>query len=292
MNTTAIILVIISALFHAIRNLFTKESSDKQVFLWWYSIFGMLFFLPFFGYGLLRSRLPSPDILPVIVISGGIHCLYWLFHTRAYEGGDLSRVYPIMRSAPAMVLLFALVFLGEKVSIAGAVGIGLVAMGIYMINMRRLNVAELLSPLRAIAHDRSTRYALMTMLSVAAYSIVDKVAVARVDPFVFAFLHLFIGMLFFTPYILYVKGTALMKRVWASNHRTIMANGLLGIFGYTLILIAFTIEKVSYTVGLRQLSIVFAVLMGGRLLREKHQTIRLISALIIFTGAFLICMAG
>lgn len=292
MNSTAIILVVISAFFHATRNLFTKASLDKQVFLWWYSIFGMLFFLPIFGYGLSRGRLPSTDVIPVIGISGAIHCLYWFFHTRAYEGGDLSRVYPIMRSAPAVVLLFALLFLHEKVSFAGAVGIGLVAIGIYMINMRHLSATELILPLRAATRDRPTRYALLTMLSVAAYSIVDKVAVQRTDPLVFAFLHLFVGMLLYTPYILYTRGTALIRRVWLSDRRTIMANGLLGIFGYTLILVAFTIENVSYVVGLRQLSIVFAVVMGGRLLQEEHQTVRLISALIIFAGAFLICVAG
>ncbi len=292
MNTAAIVLVVISALFHATRNLFTKESLDKQVFLWWYSIFGMLFFLPVFGFGLYRSHFPGGPVLAIILVSGGIHCLYWLFHTRAYEGGDLSRVYPIMRAAPAVVLLFAVFFLHEPVTRAGAAGIVLITAGIYLINMPRLTAGEILSPFRALAGDRATRYAFLTLLSVAAYSIVDKVAVARIDPFIFAFLHLFTGMLIFTPYILYAKGPARIKQVWRQNRRTIMANGLLGIFGYTLILVAFTFEKVSYTVGLRQLSIVFAVLMGGRWLREKHQTIRLAAAVIIFAGAFLVCTAG
>ena len=51
------------------------------------------------------------------------------------------------------------------------------------------------------------------------------------------------------------------------------------------------IELVSYIVGLRQTSIVFAVLMGSHFLKEKHQGIRLTGALIIFTGGFLISLA-
>ncbi len=291
MDSTAILLVVLSALFHATRNLFTKESLDKQVFLWWYSIFGMLFFSPLFLTILVREGLGGMGIVPICVVSGFIHFLYWLFHTRAYEGGDLSRVYPIMRSSPALVLLFAVVFLGERVTATGAAGVLLVGAGIYIINMRAVNVEELLAPLRSVVTERSTRYAFLTLLSVTAYSIVDKVAVQRIHPITFAFLHLFIGMLFFTPYILWVKPKGVIQQVWQTNRQTILANGLLGVFGYVLILVAFTMEKVSYVVGLRQLSIVFAVLMGGRFLKEKHQPIRLLASLIIFCGAFLISLA-
>ena len=50
-------------------------------------------------------------------------------------------------------------------------------------------------------------------------------------------------------------------------------------------------ERVSYIVGLRQLSIVFAVILGGQILGEKHQLIRFFAAVIIFTGTFLIALA-
>ena len=291
MNSVAVLMVVLSALLHATRNLFTKESLDKQVFLWWYSIFGMLFFSPLFVVILVRRGLGGKEMIPICFLSGFIHFLYWLFHTRAYESGDLSRVYPIMRSSPALVLLVAVTFLGERVTALGTAGILLVGAGIYIINMQAVNAEELLAPLRSLAADRSTRYAFLTLLSVTAYSIVDKLAVQQIHPIIFAFLHLSIGMLFFTPYILKTKSRSVILQVWQTHRKTILANGLLGVFGYLLILAAFTMEKVSYVVGLRQLSIVFAVLMGGKLLGEKHQTIRLSASLVIFVGAFLISFA-
>ena len=48
MSALAITLVLISALFHALRSLFTKESGDKQIFLWLHSLFALLFFSPLF----------------------------------------------------------------------------------------------------------------------------------------------------------------------------------------------------------------------------------------------------
>ena len=291
MSALAIALVLISALFHALRSLFTKESGDKQIFLWLYSIFALLFYSPLFFYFLYRVGITHPVAYAWCIGSGFIHFIYWLFLTNSYQKGDLSHVYPIMRSSPALVLVIAVLFLGEQVSIQGVCGILLVAIGVYIINMKRISADELLEPIKSIANDRSTRFAFLTLLSVAFYSIVDKLAVTHIHPILFTFIHLLCGMCYYTPYILLTKHADMIKKEWGAGLRRIIASGVLGIFGYMLILISFTIERVSYIVGLRQTSIVFAVLMGSHLLKEKHQGIRLTGSLIICAGGFLISLA-
>jgi len=126
---------------------------------------------------------------------------------------------------------------------------------------------------------------------VAFYSIVDKMAVNHIHPILFAFFHLFCGMCYYTPYILLTKKVAIIKKEWHSGPVRIIMAGVIGIIGYSMILIAFTIERVSYIVSLRQLSVGFAVLMGSFWLKEKHTAIRLSGAVIIFGGCFLISMA-
>jgi drug/metabolite transporter (DMT)-like permease len=291
MSALAIALVLLSALFHAIRSLFTKESGDKQVFLWLYSLFALLFFVPLFFFFLFRVGITNPAAYAWCAGSGFIHFLYWIFLTNSYKEGDLSHVYPIMRSSPALVLVIAVLFLGEQVSAQGVAGILLVAVGVYIINMRQISGAELLAPVKSIANDRSTQFAFLTLVSVAFYSIVDKLAVAFIHPILFAFLHLFFGMCYYTPYIVLTKNAALVRKEWHTGSVRIMMAGVIGITGYALILVAFTVERVSYIVGLRQTSIVFAVLMGSHLLKEKHRGIRLAGALIIFSGGFLISLA-
>ena len=291
MSALAIALVLLSALFHAIRSLFTKESGDKQVFLWLYSLFALLFFAPLFFYFLLRDGITNPTAYAWCVGSGFIHFLYWIFLTESFQKGDLSHVYPIMRSSPALVLAIAVIFLGERVSPQGVAGILLVAAGVYIINMRRISGADLMAPLKSIASDRATQFAFLTLISVAFYSIVDKMAVVVLHPILFAFLHLFCGMCFYTPFILFTKNAVMIRKEWHAGWMRIIMAGAIGITGYALILVAFTIERVSYIVGLRQISIVFAVLMGSHLLKEKHRGIRLAGALIIFSGGFLISLA-
>ena len=291
MSVLAIALVLLSALFHALRSLFTKESGDKQVFLWLYSIFALLFFAPLFGYFLWRVGITNAQAYAWCAGSGFIHFLYWIFLTQSYKEGDLSHVYPIMRSSPALVLVIAVLFLGEQVSVQGVAGVLLVAAGVYCINLKRFSGAEVLAPVKAIVNDRSTRFAFLTLISVAFYSIVDKMAVGLIHPVLFAFLHLFCGMCCYTLYIALTKNAAMIRKEWHTGYVRVIMAGVIGITGYAMILIAFTIERVSYIVSLRQLSVVFAVLMGSFWLKEKHSAIRLTGALIIFTGCFLISLA-
>lgn len=291
MSALAIALVLLSALFHALRSLFTKESGDKQIFLWLYSIFALVFFSPLFFYFLYRVGINDPVAYAWCAGSGFIHFLYWLFLTSAYKEGDLSHVYPIMRSSPALVLMIAVFLLGEQVSALGVTGVLLVAAGVYIINLKQLSGSQLLAPIKSIAHDRATQFAFLTLVSVALYSIVDKMAVSYIHPVLFAFFHLLCGMCYYTPYIIFTKNAVQIKKEWRSGPGRIILSGVIGIAGYALILVAFTIERVSYIVSLRQISVVFAVLMGSYFLKEKYGGIRLAGAAIIFIGGFLISLA-
>ena len=291
MNSVAVILVVVSAAIHALRNLLTKKAHDKQVFVWWYEIWAMVYFLPLCAYLVAEQGMPSATGVAFGVLSGLIHFFYWLFLSKSYEEGDLSQVYPIMRSAPALVLIVSVVLLRERVSVLGVLGVVLVVVGVQAIGMERPSPREFFRPFRALVHSRSTRFAFLTMLMVTAYSIVDKVGVAHADPLVFNYLLIVFGFLFFTPYIVRVKSRSLIVTEWRVNRKAILLNGFFVFLSYSLILVAFTIERVSYIVGLRQLSIVFAVLMGGYILKEKHLVLRLAAAGVIFLGAFFIAMA-
>jgi len=291
MNKTVILLVLLSAVMHALRNFIIKKAADKQAFVWWYEIFGIIFFTPVFALTLLSHGIETFALTPLILISGVLHFLYWLFLAKSLETGDLSLVYPIMRSSPALVLIFSITILGEKVSAVGILGILLVVIGVYTIGMEKITLSELYRPIRAVRTDRATRFALLTLVSVAAYSLVDKTAVASMHPIVFAYFYPWISIFFFSFYIRKTKGNGELIGEWTANKSSILVCGVLSIFGYFLILWAFTIERVSYIVGLRQLSIVFAVLLGGQFLNEGKKFIRISASAVIFIGAYLIAIA-
>lgn len=291
MSAIAILLVVLSAVMHAVRSFLTKRAHDKLAFIWWYEIFGILFFSPVFAVAVFEEGIEPSSSFLFIVASGFVHFLYWTFVAKSFENGDLSHVYPIMRSSPALVLLLSVLVLREDVSLAGVAGIVVVALGVYSINMKTISLSEAFEPIKAVRTERATRFALLTLCCVTAYSIIDKAAVARLRPTIFAFLYPCFSLGLLSGYVHLTKAKASIVSEWMAHKYAIMLSGFLSVFGYFLILIAFTMEPVSYVVGLRQLSVVFAVFLGGQVLKEEHQAIRLPAAACIFAGAFLISLA-
>jgi multidrug transporter EmrE-like cation transporter len=66
-----------------------------------------------------------------------------LLLAKAYSVADLSQAYPIMRgTGPLVVPLFAVLFLGERVSAVGWVGIAVILTGIvWLMDIRMLRVS-------------------------------------------------------------------------------------------------------------------------------------------------------
>ncbi len=290
MNSLAIVLVLFSAFMHALRNFYTKKAEDKQIFVWWYGLFALIFYLPVFVYILFQEEI-SWLVIGLGIIGGVVHLFEWYFLAKAYEHGDLSQVYPIMRSAPALVLIFAVIFLQEKVTLQGILGILIAMIGAYLINIKEMRISELISPFTFLLKDRATQFAFANLVIVAIYSITDKIGTNYSNPLIFVYLISTFTFLFFTPYILLVKPRTKIQEEWKAHKKTILTCGFFEIFGYALILLAFTLDKVSYVIGLRQVSILFGVLLGAYLLKEKHTLIRTAAATIIVVGAFLISTA-
>tara|TARA_Y100000310_G_scaffold327902_1_gene395049 strand:- start:1624 stop:2502 length:879 start_codon:yes stop_codon:yes gene_type:complete len=291
MNSLAIGLVVLSAVIHAVWNFLLKEADDKQIFAWWLNLSSLTFFFFVFIYFLFVEGITSIIGFYLAIASGFVVSLYWYFLSKSYDKGELSQVYPISRTAPALILVFAIVFLKEVVSFVGVLGILTVVLGAYIINMKRLSLSDFLDPITSAIKNKSIHYAFFTLIAVTAYSIIDKIGVSYISPYIYVYLIYLFAIMFLTPYIFFVKDKVSIINEWKKNKKFIMISGFLAIFGYLLILFAFTLERVSYVVGLRQLSIIFAVLLGAYVLKENSKSVRIFAAVLIFIGTFLISIA-
>ncbi len=285
MTAIAIAIVIASSVLHALRDFLTKKSEDKQVFIWWAMVFSMIFTLPIVAYNTYVNGLPDIRGIQIALAIGFVHATYWMFMSKAYDGGDLSHVYPIIRSAPAFILLAAVIFLHEKVSALGVSGIMLIAMGVYVVNLKGFSLVQIAEPLRALRREKHVQFAFLALAMTVIYSIVDKVGVSFVDPFTYAFTICVSASLSYSLYLLKTKPRGSIMRCLTTNTKSIFTNGLTGVVIYPLVLMAMQMSQVSYVVGLRQISVVFAVLFGGKMLKESHREIRLAAAGLIFVGA-------
>jgi drug/metabolite transporter (DMT)-like permease len=58
--------------------------------------------------------------------------------------------------------------------------------------------------------------------------------------------------------------------------------------GYLLVLVALSLEQVSYILSIRQLSIVIGTVFGLKFLKEKNPRIKIFGSIIIFLGVYIL----
>jgi len=286
MSGLALGIVLVAALFHAGWNLLAKKSRKKMAFIWWFVLIATIGYLPMFLY--YRPGFdPTPAGWACIIATGILHALYFWFMGGAYERGDLSLVYPLSRgSGPLFVPVLAVIFLQERLALAGGIGIALVVLGIYVIHLKAFTLNSFFEPLRAMRGSASV-WALCTGGTIAGYSLVDKVGVGFVYPPVYIYLMFVITLLLLSPYVL-IKERAALKLEWQVNRWPILIDSFLVLFTYLMILFAFRLSKVSYVVAAREVSIVFSALLGILWLRESHAPQKIAGAVFIALGVVFI----
>ncbi len=288
MSLAALALILLSAGFHAAWNALVKVSRDKQAFMWLIQLPSLVMVLPFF---LASEAAPIPPIgWAMIVASAIIHIFYAISLGAAYAGGDLSLVYPLARSAPVFVPIWAVWWLGEHPTALGFVGIGLVVVGAYILGIEPGRTRSFWEPLLAFRR-RDVQWAWVTALLISLYHITDKVGVAAVSPLRFQYL---MALIRFIPYSIPVvpwKGWQLVEEARV-GWRSIIAVSLLQFLAYQLVLTAMTMASVSYVAAVRQVSVLLAVYTGSVMLREGYLALRLTAAAAIALGVVLIGWKG
>ena len=114
-------------------------------------------------------------------------------------------VYPLFRGfGPLLIPILAVASLNEElvaIGIAGIALIVLIVLGIYVLHLKSFRLKSFIEPFASLRGGASL-WALCTGISIAAYSIVDKVGVTQVFPPVYLYLGITISWAMLTPYVL------------------------------------------------------------------------------------------
>ncbi|MFF5108424.1 EamA family transporter [Streptosporangium sp. NPDC000509] len=287
MSPLALALVLSSAVAHACWNLMSKQAADADgvVFVWMVAAASTLLWTPVAaGYLLLGGTGPSWADLAVIAASTTLHLGYFMLLQRGYRHGDLSMVYPIARgTGPMLASLVAVLFLGERPGPVGVAGILLVGVGVFLLGA---------------AHGPSRQdlggigYGLATGLFIAAYTVWDKQVVSAfaVAPILLNYGGDLGRALVLTSPVLAPRRRGLILPVWREHKTRVLGAAVLMPLSYLLALTAYTFSPISAVAPVREVSVLVAVLLGGRLLAEGDLTRRLLAACVIVGGVVTIAL--
>ncbi len=230
---------------------------------------------------------PAPDLasLPYLLAGILLHVGYQLFLLYSYRTGDLTQVYPIARgAAPLIVTLTSIVFLGvslrpiELLAVA-TIGVGIISMSL----IRQDNGARNL---------RAAGMALGTGCFIAGYSLVDGLGARVAGTALGYYGWLTIGNgIVFTLYVLHTRPGVLAELPRLAR-RTFLIGGTASSLAYALVTWAFTQAPIALVTALREVSVVFALIIGVAFLKEKVGVGKVVSVLLALSGAILLRFAN
>lgn len=277
---TALALVLLAAVLHAAWNAVVKLSGDRLLTMAAVIGVGSLLAMP----ALFVLPLPAPASRGFLALSVLLHLGYFYCLIEAYRTGDLSHVYPVARgAAPVLVGIGAATVAGESLRTGEIVGLLAVCVSISGLAFepgRKLPTAP-----------RALLFALATAACIGAYTLSDGLGVRRAgDPLSF------IAWLFVIDGIPLTALALLTRRAdigpfLAGNWRPALGGGVLCALAYGLVIWALGRVPMAQVSALRETGVVFAVLIGTRMLGEPFGRRRIGAAFGVATGIAIMHLA-
>jgi drug/metabolite transporter (DMT)-like permease len=275
--TPDVIAIVIGAgALHACWNAIVKQIPDRLMAFAWIGIAATLTG----GLVLALTGLPAREAIPFAITSAVIHVGYDLALMNSYRLGAFNQTYPMARGTSPLVVAVGAYFLaGEHLGAAALAGIATLAAGLMSLALSAGRLTRQDAP--------AVGAAILTGLTIAAYTIVDGLGVRRAgDPWAYA------ALLFLLQGPPLAIAAAVRRPVSAWRDRVTLERGLLAgvlcVVAYGLVLWAQARAPLAEVAAIRETSVVFAALIGLVALGEGFGKRRVAAAVVIATGIVLI----
>ena len=264
------ILILVSALCHAVWSAIIKSSKNPLSLMGITSVLEVTIFLP------LTFTVPFPtlEVWYFLIATVIIHVFYRLNVIYSYRYGDLSYIYPISRGSSCLfVAIISILFLSSDISVAGFVGILIVCIGLFLISYSK-NLSF---------NFRGFALAISTAILITAYTLVDGVGV-RLSENGFSYIY-WLFTLNGIPLLIIglISKNGLRKRE-TYTFRSGIAAGVFATSSYAIVVWSMQFIEIAYVSSIREISIVFAAIIGMLFLFEKNAKSRIIPSILIVSG--------
>jgi drug/metabolite transporter (DMT)-like permease len=317
MPLTALLLVLAAALLHASWNIAAKHAvplgqqiaggvGADQRFSLLSCLMGSVLWLPaalWFGW----HELPFAGAQAwgalqwlVMLASAFVHWLYFSTLMAGYRKADLTVVYPVARgSAPLLTAAVAVLVLGEQMGALAVLGVLGVCGGVFLI----AGGHRLLLPIPGQAQHGAARvrtglrWGLATGACIACYSVIDGYAikVLLMGPVLFDYLSNVLRVPLQALALArqsggFGGGKLRLKQALRLQGKHALAVATMGPLAYIMVLYALQMAPLSHVAPAREVSMLFAALIGGKLLGESDRGLRALGAVCIAAGVALLAL--
>ncbi len=277
MTLTVFLAVLLAALLHASWNAMVKSGASKQLAM----AAVVIGHAPFGVLAVVSSPTPTLASLPWLAAGVVLHVGYQLFLSGSYRLGDLTQVYPLARgSAPLIVAAVSALVLSSPLSHTELAAVGLIALGIISLSLVRRGDGQ--------RNLRATALALVTGCFIACYSIVDGLGAREAGTALGFYGWLAIANAIIFAVITRVQTPDVWQRLPREGWQLCLFGGGASFAAYALVIWAFTEAPIALVTALRETSIVFALLIGVFVLKERLDLAKVFSTMTTLAGVVLL----
>ncbi len=282
----ALALVLTAGLLHALWNIAAKKAGGDDRFAFISAVMVAVIWAPialFTGLGDL-VHWGWVEWLALLA-SALVHVAYFTVLLTGYRKSDLTVVYPVARgTGPLLSSLVAVWVFGEAITLLGLAGVLTVCVGIFLVAgglglLRQVGDAQ--TSARAVA---GLRWGFATGALIATYTVIDgyAVKVLLIGPVVVDY----VGNVLRIPMLMpgALRDREALRRAWVAQWRYALVVAVLGPLAYVLVLYAMRVAPLSHVAPAREVSMLFAALIGGKLLGESDRGARTLGALCMAAG--------
>lgn len=131
-------------------------------------------------------------------------------------------------------------------------------------------------------------FVVMTSITIASYIFLGGQGSGEFTPFLFMYAYSLVSTILLSVYVLRRKKKLVLEV--RTNLKTIFSTGVMIPLSYFLALSAMQLAQLGYVASFRNVSVVFATLLGVTKLKEEFTSYRLVGIIVIFLGAVLLSL--
>ena len=280
-GTAPMIAGLLLALFSAITSAFAhallKSGDNKLATMAWIRICEFALSLPF----VLWIGLPPDNLWPWLIAAVAVHAIYQLVLSWSYSVSDFTAAYPIARGfVPVFTAILGMALLGDRLHALVIIGIATVSLGILVLARGRS-----ISPAGFAA-------AAIAGLLTTCYTLVDAKGVrAAPDMLTFIAWFFFLGS-FSMPALLFARYGRRAVTLLAQDRRSGVGAGAMAIIAFAPALFALGLAPVGAVAAVRESSVLFGLVLGSLILKEKLGMRRIIGGLLVMAGTLGVLVAA
>jgi uncharacterized membrane protein len=293
MPANALALVLVAAMLHALWNVAAKKAGGNHHFALISVLITCVLWAPVaLWFGLHEWLRWGVREWAVLLVSAVVHVLYFTVLLTGYRKADLSVVYPVARgSGPLLAAAAAVLLLGERLSALGTAGVIAVCTGVFLVAGGPALWRQSHDAARRQRTLAGLRWGALTGALIASYTVIDgyAVKVLLIGPVLVDY----VGNLLRVPILLpaALRDLPGLRRAWRGQWRYALVVATLGPLAYVLVLYAVTMAPLSHVAPAREVSMLFAAMLGGRLLGESDRGLRFVGAACMAAGVVALATA-